>query len=1269
MRLEDIRPSLSEVAAAALDEAARDHVHDRAVDTRDVMVALMMIDQNAEWERLWLEFTIPEALMIAAVRDPRPDSSETWLGQPVTGTCALAVRAALALADGSELLPVSAGILALCMVGQAGTAASQAILGVDRTRYPLLLSLVQEAVIGGGWADVESVLAYSFSFAAAGTGSQSTPDDSDPTPGDQLRGQDKQRMLAELLAELEQLDEATDHLRVIAVCEAIVTLVPRAENPQGWAGMMLMIAGALVRNPAHDPASDIRRAIGCCEAAQEIFDQGSMPQQWAMVQDLMGTAYCQWADGNRDDNIERATECYERALIVEPILPPDFLAEVHNNLGAALLDRMHGSQADNVESAIANLQAALAYYKDAGALYEPTLRSAWARAQDNLGRAYAARLHGNPASNVRNALGCFDQALTVRTREEFPADFAVTSANIAAVLADRSPDRAEGIEEAIRRLEAALLALQEWPREQWPPNWGLLVHRLSGTYASRLIGDPAANARHAIEFLKFIRPVLFASSTSTNRPDIRRVDEAHVLVALGNAYASPGLRNAPEYSDHLEQGIRYLTQALALYDRESMPLHWARAQNSLGTAYADRVVGNRTSNLRQAIGCFEDTLAVYTSDAAPVDRAAGLHNLGAAFADLAAAVSDPVERTLSMSRSIDCYTAALEVIRVHGDQARRLTTSWELGKACADCGRWDKASNAYLEAIEIAEAFYAASILQEEKEAELAHIFGLYQDAAYALSHSGQLKKAVSALEQGRSRGLSESLARDHADLSELEQEDPALAAAYHQAAARVRELQRQQRQLSSTSGQPQADLMGPATAVRPATTSGVREAVQAAQHELNLAIQQIQARFPQLLANPGWPEICEALTGGQPLAYLAVTHHGGLVLLMQPKPDAECPPTLEEDVTVQALFRDDNGELLRRLDGLLVTFDDHDKVIGGFLPGQRRQDAAWLSGAIEQLMPLLGEQLIAPLAVELRASGATRVTFLAGPPLGLLPLHAATWHKDGLLQGLLNEFDVSYAPAARVLGMAQTAARARSALDPTLTAVADPPRNDLPPLPFARAEVSAAGEFFAADRREMVDPRQATPDAIHRAGARAKYVHLACHGEFNLDDPPQSRFFLAEGTELTLGDIMSTRPFPSARLVVMSACQTAITDIHRLPDEAIGFPAGIMQSGVPGVIGTLWPVDDLACALLMTCFYEYHLHGCPSRGAVRLSPPVALNQAQRWLRQATSREILTYCREHAALSSALPLSGSQTWLSQKEPGARPFEHPLFWAPFVYVGT
>ena len=86
-------------------------------------------------------------------------------------------------------------------------------------------------------------------------------------------------------------------------------------------------------------------------------------------------------------------------------------------------------------------------------------------------------------------------------------------------------------------------------------------------------------------------------------------------------------------------------------------------------------------------------------------------------------------------------------------------------------------------------------------------------------------------------------------------------------------------------------------------------------------------------------------------------------------------------------------------------------------------------------------------------------------------------------------------------------------------------------------------------------------------------------------------------------------------RLVVLSACQTAITDFGNLPDEAVGLPSSFLQAGVPAVIGTLWPVNDISTALLMVCFYRYHLQD-------GLDPVTALHQAQAWLRDSTAAEM-----------------------------------------------
>ena len=83
----------------------------------------------------------------------------------------------------------------------------------------------------------------------------------------------------------------------------------------------------------------------------------------------------------------------------------------------------------------------------------------------------------------------------------------------------------------------------------------------------------------------------------------------------------------------------------------------------------------------------------------------------------------------------------------------------------------------------------------------------------------------------------------------------------------------------------------------------------------------------------------------------------------------------------------------------------------------------------------------------------------------------------------------------------------------------------------------------------------------------------------------------------------------------MLSACQTAIQDFANLPDEAIGLPGGLTQAGVPSVLGTLWSVNDASTALLMVRFYELLLQD-------RLPPPVALRQAQLWLRRRDQRGI-----------------------------------------------
>lgn len=66
------------------------------------------------------------------------------------------------------------------------------------------------------------------------------------------------------------------------------------------------------------------------------------------------------------------------------------------------------------------------------------------------------------------------------------------------------------------------------------------------------------------------------------------------------------------------------------------------------------------------------------------------------------------------------------------------------------------------------------------------------------------------------------------------------------------------------------------------------------------------------------------------------------------------------------------------------------------------------------------------------------------------------------------------------------------------------------------------------------------------------------------------------------------------------------------IPDEVVGFPTGLIQSGVGGVIGTQWCVAGPVAAAIVRRFYNHWRVG-------GLEPAEALRRAQREVRDRTS--------------------------------------------------
>lgn len=271
-------------------------------------------------------------------------------------------------------------------------------------------------------------------------------------------------------------------------------------------------------------------------------------------------------------------------------------------------------------------------------------------------------------------------------------------------------------------------------------------------------------------------------------------------------------------------------------------------------------------------------------------------------------------------------------------------------------------------------------------------------------------------------------------------------------------------------------------------------------------------------------------------------------------------------------------------------------------------------------------------------------------PHLGLqfLPLHLMLLGSDGVC--LLDRFNVSYAPSLSVLSVCRRLRRGN--LNDRLLLLGDPTED----LVYAGLESVLVGAFF--EKKDLFFQRDATVEAFYSNSASAGVVHLACHGSFSADDPSNSALRLANGS-LAVQDLgaRAASTFSPGSTAVLSACESGVVALDQV-DEFIGLPYGFFAGGCSTVVCSLWPVDDLATALLMGRFYLYLVQE-------RLTKPEALARAQRWVRDATNAEILNYIRSAAASWSGL---FEQEIRTKNDPDARPFAHPSFWGSFVCHG-
>ncbi|KAE9407699.1 hypothetical protein BT96DRAFT_963047 [Gymnopus androsaceus JB14] len=144
-----------------------------------------------------------------------------------------------------------------------------------------------------------------------------------------------------------------------------------------------------------------------------------------------------------------------------------------------------------------------------------------------------------------------------------------------------------------------------------------------------------------------------------------------------------------------------------------------------------------------------------------------------------------------------------------------------------------------------------------------------------------------------------------------------------------------------------------------------------------------------------------------------------------------------------------------------------------------------------------------------------------------------------------------------------------------------------------------------------------ATAKAVMQEMSKYDFIHFACHGIQDIQDPLHSAFALYD-QKLKLKALMSLS-LNDVQLAVLSACQTATGD-ENLPEEAVHLAAGMLAVGYPSVIATLWSIGDKEAPLIADQVYANLLgHHDNSQGEKKskMTPAYALHEATQNLRKA----------------------------------------------------
>ncbi|HOT06703.1 MAG TPA: CHAT domain-containing protein [Methanotrichaceae archaeon] len=954
--------------------------------------------------------------------------------------------------------------------------------------------------------------------------------------------------------------------------------------------------------------------IEICHKILDLIDRDILTKIWGCIHEVLGESYAKNKHNDIASNLEHAIEHYNLALeAITSEIYPHLWATTQMHLGIAYTQRIEGQRADNLENAIEHLKLALSIFS------RDVNPDDWSMVQSNLSTAYLYRIYGNRSDNLERAIRHSQLGLELTDGDGDSSLWSDLHLNLGLAYSSRiKGDRADNLEQALVHYH-----LTKYDPHKSPENWAKLKNNLAFVLMERAreglsdsldLAIDQLNLALQMESLSYFKDIW--ASTHNN---------------LGGALLQKDSLANPE------EAIKHFEAASTVYTRSNNAEKWAMVQSNLAAAYMNSAAADPETN-EKAIEHFQNALDVYTREAFPLRWAMVHNNLGRLYAQCK---NDNANE--NMNRSKDHFEQALTVFTTDQLPSERLKTINELAALYFKNRIWDKALEAYDEAITIGDALFEAAYTEKGRQMEIRKTSEIYANSAYCLLKLGNREEAILRLEKGKTRQLANALALSDIHLANLSEDQEMQILSSRR---RVRELEAEMRESIDTPNRRQDAELGKA----------LREELA----DLNYLIEHYRRKDPNFLHEGlELPEILELIPEGGALVMPFSTQHGGAAFVL-PSGIASIAP---DTVIMIDKFTDSS------LQDILIGSSNKPGWLNSYIAWQNRGVQEEFERAMDELAAHLWSVLMSPIYERLEEIHLNRGAPLILVPLGalgLLPLHAAWYQKDGEKRTILDDYSVSYAPSAYVLKISRQRMQDSRRNARTLLDIVNPTAD----LPFATIEGKAVADLFKDADKHLIIESEANAGAVKEHGPHYAYLHFSGHGRYNWDKAERSAIILADGVELTLAEIMSPDfDFNMTRLVTLSACETGFTEFLELPNEYIGLPAGFLQAGAPAVVSSLWAVNDLSTALLMEHFYNNHLDN-------NMDLAAALRDAQLWLRDLKATdvaEILSgYYAEADETSKAILLQYRNYYSSlanRDTANPKPFVHPYYWAGFTLNGT